>query len=668
MFARLGFCLSAAVAAVALSTAAIPARTSAQSSSDLEALLASERGDWAQARHLAALSDDPMVGKLVLWIDATSARPSASFTDIAGFVIDNPDWPQQKTLRLKAEQALDPSTSDLAVLSWFQRNEPQTLSGAKRFANALIANGEIALAQQVARTAWRNADSQTVDDEDDFWVTFGDLLTFEDHARRMDRLLWAGRVPPTQRVLARTDAGHRALGEARIALRQSREDAPGKVAAVPAELQGDAGLIYDQVRWYRRKDYESAARQLLTQYRVDAAQPDLFWQERGQLARAALSVGDPNGAYRTAGEHGFARGSEFADSEWLAGWIALRFLAQPDLATPHFVAMYDAVTHPVSRARGAYWLGRTAAAMGDGETANLWYRTAAQHAMAFYGQLSNAEVSPKQPLLLPADPTVGTAEIQQFEHHELVRAIRLLSLAGEREDERAFVLRLAELSESGAWKDLAASLAHEINRPDLAVAVARQAIRSGTPLIRNGYPVLSIADSGLEPYAVEMPLVHAIVRQESAFDVRAVSPAGAQGLMQVMPGTARSIANTLAMAYAPAELTGNPEYNIRLGRAYLGSLLNRFDGSYILALAAYNAGPSRVSQWLNSNGDPRTGADVAIDWIELIPFAETRNYVQRCLENLQVYRARLGGNVQLAQTLDGDLLMSRRPIRDISGP
>ena len=237
-----------------------------------------------------------------------------------------------------------------------------------------------------------------------------------------------------------------------------------------------------------------------------------------------------------------------------------------------------------------------------------------------------------------------------------MRAVRLLTAAGDRERQRAFVLRLAELSEAGSWKDMAASLAHEIDRPDLAVAVARQAIRAGTPLVRNGYPVLAIAENGTDPYGIEMPLVHAIVRQESAFDVRAVSSAGAQGLMQLMPGTARSVASMLGLPYSPWELTSSPEYNISLGRAYIGSMLTRFAGSYILALAAYNAGPTRVDQWLTSNGDPRTSGEAAIDWIELIPFSETRNYVQRCLENLQVYRARAGNSLQLAQTLGHDLL------------
>ena len=285
-----------------------------------------------------------------------------------------------------------------------------SLAGAKRFAEALITAGESARAQEVARAAWRNADAQTIEEEDSFYIAFGDVLTNEDHARRIDRLLWAGRVTPAQRILPRVDSGNQALGQARIALRQLSSNAPDLAALVAAELQDDPGLVYDQVRWYRRKGFDAAARQLLLMYRVDEVQPDQFWQERGPLARGALNVGNPEEAYRLASEHGFTRGSEFADSEWLAGWIALRFLQRPEVAAAHFLTMFENVTHPVSRARGAYWMGRAAAAMGDAETAALWHRAAAQHVVAFYGQLSHAEIRPDQPLKLPADPSISRAD------------------------------------------------------------------------------------------------------------------------------------------------------------------------------------------------------------------------------------------------------------------
>jgi soluble lytic murein transglycosylase len=647
--ARFGYCLTG-VAVAAVLAAPTPSPPLADDWSLAAVVLnAGDRGDWFEARRLASTAQDPIFGKLVLWLESTRAQGStATFNEIAGFIIDNPGWPSQRLLRQKAEQAIDDNTSDLAILSWFDQNEPLTLPGAKRYARALIANGETDRAEQVVRAAWANVDAQAIDDEDDFYTTFFGILTNADHARRIDRLLWAGRTSAAQRILPRVDAADRLAGEARVALRQLDSTAPRLVALVPPELQDDPGLVFDQVRWYRRKDNDAAARQVLLLHHVDAIQPDQFWQERSQLARHALSDGNASEAYRIASEHGFTSGTEYADSEWLAGWVALRFLQRPDLAARHFLTMFENMRHPVSRARGAYWLARTAAAMGDADTAALWHKTAAQHPVAFYGQLSAAEIRPGQPLRLPLDPPSSANEVARFQHQELVQAIRILASAGEQEPQRAFLLRLADLDDTGSWKDMTALLAYEIGRPDLAIAVARQSVRSGVPLVNNGYPLLPLAETAQEPYPVENALLYAVVRQESAFDVHAVSPAGAQGLMQLMPGTARSVAARLGIPFSPADLINDGQYNISIGRAYLSGLLSRYDGSYILALAAYNAGPNRVSQWLNTNGDPRAGGETAIDWIEMIPLSETRNYVQRCLENLQVYRARVG-SLQLAQ-------------------
>ncbi len=646
-FLSLGLATGIFVAALAL-----PARADDPSAA-YAALAAAGRGDWPSAHSIAAGSSDPLPGKLVVWLDATRSNGGGSFYEISSFVADNPQWPAQRTLRMRAEQAIDENVPDDAVIAWFARNEPLTLAGARRYAEALIAADEAARAKQVARAAWASADAQTVDEEDAYYTRFIDVLTDADHARRLDRLLWAGRIAPAQRLLPRLSPDQQALGEARIALRQNSASGPDLAALVPSQLQGDPGLVYDQVRWYRRKGYDEMAVQLLTTYRVDYARPEQFWQERSQLARQALSRGDAAGAYALANAHGFVDGSERADAEWLAGWIALRFLQQPDVASTDFLDMFENVSHPVSRARGAYWLARAAQARGDADAAMLWHKTAAEHGYAFYGQLSAAEIRPGEPLRLPPEPPLEPAQESQFRDHELTRAVALLAVAGPRDAQRTFLLRLAELDDSRAWKSRTAALAGEVGRPDLGVAVARQSIRGGKPLIGAGYPLLAAADGASA--GVETPLVLAVIRQESSFDTGATSPAGAQGLMQLMPGTARDVSAKLGIAYAPSSLTASPEYNISLGSAYISDMLQRFDGSYILALAAYNAGPSRVNQWLATNGDPRSGTEVAVDWIELIPFNETRNYVQRCLENLQVYRARTD-TVQLAQTLAGDLV------------
>ena len=646
--------LASAALAASLWAVAPAAASAGDESIAAAAFRAGERGDWFEARRIASQAGDPVVPGLVIWMDATrQPQGGGTFSEVAGFVIDHPDWPLLKLVRQRAEKALDDSVSDAAVLSWFGRFEPLTLPGAKRYVNALRASGQDARAAEVARAAWVGADAQTVDEEDDYFITFRDVLTSDDSARRLDRLLWAGHIPAAQRLLSRVDYTSRAVDEARIALRQGSDDASQLLAAVPAGSQGDPGLVYDTARWARKRGSDALARQTLTSYPVDYAQPDQFLQERSQVARRALADGNPEDAYRVAAGHGFTAGNEYADSEWLAGWIALRFLQQPDTAARHFLTMFENVRHPVTRARGAYWSARAASVMNETEAATLWHKTAAQHGIAFYGQLSAAEVRPGEPLRLPADPQPSPAEKQHFAGHELSRAIRLLAATGETDPQRAFVARLAELDESPAWKDMTASLAAEVGRTDLAVVVARQSVRAGTPLVRNGYPILpSVTASAASDDSVETPLVFAVIRQESAFDMRAVSSAGAQGLMQLMPGTARSVAGRLGLPYSSSDLTADPQYNVSLGRAYLSDMVSRFGGSYVMALAAYNAGPGRVNEWMR-NGDPRAGTEAAVDWIELIPFSETRNYVQRCMENLQVYRALLG-RVQLAQTLSGN--------------
>lgn len=608
-------------------------------------------GDWSEARRIAAGARSPLVAALVVWVDATrQPTGGGSFEEITGVIIDHPDWPRQHTLRKRAELALDGSESDAAILGWFDRHPPVTLAGALRYVQALQAAGKHKRAAKAARNAWINTDAQTVEEEDGFYAAYADLLINDDTVRRLDRLLWAGRTTAAERLLVRVDNAHRAVASARIALRRRSSDAETALAAVPDAMRSDPGLIYEHARWLRRSDNDAAARQLLIAHPVDAANPDLFWGERSRLARSALTDGNADEAYRVVRAHGIISGSEFADAEWLAGWIALRFLQQPDTAARHFLTMFENVSHPVSRARGAYWSARAAEQAGDHVAATLWHRAAAQHGVAFYGQLSAAEIRPNEPLVLPPEPSTTSDDVERFQAHALTQVVRLLAAAGETDAQPSFVLRLAAVENTPGWKNMTATLATQIRRPDLAVAVARKSVGDGRPLMRNGYPITALPDDNATlAQPVETPLIFAVIRQESAFNARALSPAGAQGLMQLMPGTARTVATKAGVGYAPASLVNDPEYNISLGRAYLGSLLSRFDGSYVLSLAAYNAGPNRVDQWLQSNGDPRIGKNAAVDWIELIPFNETRNYVQRCLESLQVYRARTG-SLQLAQT------------------
>jgi soluble lytic murein transglycosylase len=392
------------------------------------------------------------------------------------------------------------------------------------------------------------------------------------------------------------------------------------------------------------------ARQLLADPPERLVQPRRWWRERAILARRALNDGHVSAAYRIASVHGLTEGVEYLEAEWLAGWITLRFLAEPSKARGHFAAVHGAARYPISRARGAYWAGRAAEAAGDVKDARRWYEKASTHPATYYGQLAHGRLPESRNGALPADPYVDPVARAAFRHHPLVRAITLLVRAGLAKQIRPFIRRLDDLGPTPGWRALTAELAQRAGRPDLAVWTAKQAIKDGIGLTRAGYPVL---DAAPVP-GIEAPLLHALIRQESAFDQRAVSHRGAAGLMQLMPRTARNVAKRISKPYRRDRLLDDKGYNLAIGQAYLRGLLAEFDGSYVLALAAYNAGPHRARRWLKKNGDPRSTEVNAVDWVEMIPFRETRNYVQRVMENLQVYRMRLG-RVELAANPENDL-------------
>ncbi len=620
------------------------------------ALAAARTGDWLRAWGLCSSISDPVVTKLAFWTAVTHSETAATFEEITRFVRDNPDWPQQKLLRQRAEEAITDMTAPQDVVSWFEGTPPLTGRGYRRLAEALRALGRSDDAIAIARKGWVEKDFPDADEEALF-IGFWDALTTEDHARRLDRLLWQGQISAAQRLLARVDPDTQALGEARIALRRRQTSPATALASVPESLRTAPGLTYEMVRWYRKEGYGAEARQLLAGFVPDPRYASRVWDEREALTREALTQGQPQDAYAVCRAHGLTDGSDFVDAEWLTGWIALRYLNEPEAALGHFTTLFDNVRFPVSRARAAYWAGRAALAMDRGRDGRGWYKRAAEHPSVFYGQIAQATLAPGERVVLPRDPQPSADDRAAFDSHEVVRAARLLAMLGADDTEmRTFFTELVNVRDNPEWRQLVASLAEDVGRRDLAVIVSRRALRDGHLLTGSGYPVVALPatmyDYG-EP--IEDALVLAVVRQESAFDSGAISSAGARGLMQLMPSTARQVATRLKVNFSPNRLTDSPDYNLQLGQAYLGSLLGRFSGSYVLALAAYNAGPGRANQWLAENGDPRRDATEAIDWIEKIPFSETRNYVQRTLENLQVYRVLLGGT-ELVSDLQNDLI------------
>jgi soluble lytic murein transglycosylase len=437
------------------------------------------------------------------------------------------------------------------------------------------------------------------------------------------------------------DAGHQALARARMKLSDQAKDAALALANVPKDLRNDPGLIYERARLLRRQDKFAEAADLLDPPPPNVPRPDLLWSELKRAARGSLEDGNISAAYRLAAAHGTDNGEAFAEGEFLAGWIALRFLEDAPTAMKHFTAIYAGTTSIISQSRGAYWAGRAAEQMGDVAKAQDWYKAASKGITSFYGQVAALRLADKREIHLAGTPKPSSKEQQIFDKKELVRVVRMLTALGEGDRARYFLSKLMELSSKPAEYQLVAGLAAEIKRRDFAVSVAKEARTRGVEMIDYLYPVIKLPD-GKDP---EPALLLGLIRQESAFDVGAVSSAGARGLMQLMPATAKSVAKKIGVKYAEKKLTTDGSYNVTLGRAYVDDLLNRFGGSYILAAAAYNAGPSRARDWIYTYGDPRQrGVDV-IDWIESVPFDETRNYIMRVLENTQIYRARLNQGV-----------------------
>jgi soluble lytic murein transglycosylase len=466
------------------------------------------------------------------------------------------------------------------------------------------------------------------------------VIRAEDNERRLDRLLWDAQYDAARRMLPLVPTDWRGLGEARLALAAQASNAEIVAARVPPKLRGDPGLIYEELRWRTKKDMLNAAVQILLSEPGDLVRPAAWWAERQTIARRVLATGNAALAYRLVEQHGLIEGNAHSEAEFLLGYIALRYMNDPALAFDHFARILTRVSTPYAKARAGYWGGRAADAQAKSELAARWYAAAADHMVTFYGQLAAHQLGHDAPPHPVPEPVPDPAELARFNQNEVVRATRIFLELGYRDQSKAFLLNMADNATTPTQFAMLAALAETNGRIDLAIAVAKRAIEAGTPLMIHGYPVTAVPSGG----TVEHALLFAITRQESAFDREAVSRAGARGLMQLMPATASEIANKLQLPFFAERLAEDGTYNVLLGRAYLETLIDDFGGSYALAIAGYNAGPGRVRQWLRDYGDPRGGKVDMVDWIENIPINETRNYVQRVLENLQIYRGQVGRN------------------------
>ncbi len=612
---------------------------------------AAKSGDANRIRAVMPALQDPVARKIATWALADAAPDSLSFFEADAARRDLAGWPRAAKRQAAAEKKLEVSGLDAPrIVAWFGDTEPATAEGAMALASALRLTGREADAQGLIRRWWRDKVFEA-DPQRTMLARFGAYLTNDDHVRRADLLLQGAQGPATRDVVALLPEPHRTTADVRMGLRAGSTAANARLATLSHEQANHPGVTFEKAAFMRKRGMESVALDLARNFpppqTEDAAAR--IWTERKQLIAYALKSRNYQAAYNAAANTGMTVGVEAAEAEFYAGWLALVRLKNPQAAARHFAILAQAGTSPITRGRALYWQGRAAEASGDPVGAQGYYGEGAKFITTFYGQLA-AEKAGIKHIDLGKDPVITQADRARFEAREPVRAAKILAQAGADDMFRVFVLHIDDTLPTTEEHALLVDLARTYGGPDLGMRAARTAAQRGFILPERGYPMLV---PPMVPGGAEQAFVLSISRQESNFDPMARSGVGARGMMQLMPATAQLVARRLGEPYS-AERLGDPTYNMRLGSSYLGQMIDQFSGSYIMAAAAYNAGPGRPTQWVSFCGDPRGAMTEAVDFIECIPFSETRNYVMRTLETTQVYRARLnGGSAPL--TLSADL-------------
>lgn len=571
------------------------------------------------------------------WLAIYRGEAKASYGAIAKFINAHPDFPGMKKLREEAEKAMPSSISDNEALGWFEKNPPQTTFGMKTYAAALKRAGREQEAIRKINEWWRDS-NLTPNDQSKAYMAFATVLDKSSHEDRLRGLIYRQQYTNARSLAEALGAGHKALTEARISMRSGNGNVNAYLSRIPQNLQGDEGLLFDRLRFRRKQDNNAGAIEMLNKSpSYDRLYDAEEWgKERGIIVRRLFEEQKFGLAYKLASDHRIKSGPGFAQNEWMAGWLALEYLKKPWDAFVHFERLYHNVETPISKSRAAYWAGLSSERLGHPEVARKWYEVGAKHATTFYGQLSAAKLGRDERV-----PT-GSISASGLKNGQLAAAVKWLKQNGHKTEATMFLNKMIEVAKTPGDFAAVAEVANSVSMKNVAIRAAQECEKkNGSTLVGYAFPKV---EKYMKSKDVEWALVHALIRQESRYDMEAVSSAGARGLMQLMPATAKETAKKAGLRHETSWLTQQPGHNIELGTLYLQRLLNKYDGNYAMALAAYNAGPSRVDRWIVELGDPRSGKISLVNWIEMIPIYETRNYVQRVLEGVYVYRQTLSNN------------------------
>jgi len=599
------------------------------------ALRLAKAGAWDQLKKNKRYPRNEELEKVIKWLSIRHAKSLYGFEETAKFIKAHPIWPERNRLITKAETLMDGKITAHEKDVWFSEYFPKTTTGHLKWISALESLDDKDRRNSAVQSLWQNK-LLTRKQQRMLSRRYKNIITPGLSWERLDHFLWRGYIRSSQKMYPYVTKDERRLAEARLRLRHMMGAVDPAIEKVPPILRNDPGLVYERLRWRHRKGMKKKARELLWNVGKNQKYPRLWWRERARQIRYALDENEFGEAYQLAKSHIQKTGIYYAEAQWLAGWIAVQYLDKPEEAARYFIEMYNNVRTPLSKSRASYWAGRAFAKQKLNLESKKWYQLASAYPTTFYGQLASERLGMKT-LRFPGPLQPNNNEPHHPKIIELTKIAKWLHKVEEGELASDFIKTAARAVISPQDAKLVTSSAKDIGRTDLAVYAARRAARKGIISVDTGYPTpkLPVLKN------IELALVLSVVRQESNFDPRAKSRSGALGYMQILPRTGQAVAKKLNIKFKKSQLTRDIGYNVKIGSVYLAKLIEKYKGNYVLALAAYNAGPHNVKKWLKKRGTPSDVHVDITDWIERIPYAETRNYVQRVVENLAVYRSLL---------------------------
>ena len=601
-----------------------------------------KEGKWITGYKTSQKMKDKEFKNFVKWLYLLKTGNNATFNVYQLFISNNPDYPRIGRLRYLAEQKIYlKSTTPKNIINWFNDYPPVSGTGKLKLAESLLSIGEKENTVSLIKEGWVDA-ALSKSDLRFYRNKFKSILNSEDHIKRADYLAWERKYWDLKRMLRYLPKDYKALYNARQILMSNSYGVDNAISKVPDHFKKDIGLQYDRLRWRNRRGRLDSSLQILfensNKSEDELIRGDLWWKQRESIVRSLIYKKRYKTAYKISSEHSLSSGPEFAEAEWLSGWIAHTFLKSQEYAINHFLNFYDNVGYPISLARGAYWLGKSYKALNNDKEAEKYFIEGSKFLTTYYGQLSFNEINKGGEFSLTDESGFSKEFEKEFSKNRLIRIVKILKELDRTKYSKAIVKHLATINIDEGSEVLAARLATELERYDYAIQISKKASYEKRFLLKYNYPIITTPREINKKIMPSSEIILAIIRQESEFDRKANSYVGARGMMQLMKYTAKTVAKQAKLPYSISGLTRDPEYNIKLGSYYLDSLLDDYAGVYPFAIAAYNAGPNRVKTWRRVNGDPSKNQLSYVDWIELIRFKETRNYVQRVLENVNVYK------------------------------